>query len=139
MPFTTAYLSEFYKIEVDLEGNLVRSEWLRHVTDEELITGATKLYEALRDSKVERSIANGQLLETLNTRAKDWMSYEFYELLSQTNLKKLARVLPTRVYHQLALESVVTRAEALGKTRFLVKNFSDKDKALTWLLAEDNS
>ncbi|MBC5772504.1 hypothetical protein H8S95_00365 [Pontibacter sp. KCTC 32443] len=134
MPFKTVYSSDFYKIEVDLEGNLLLSEWLRHVTEDELITGGTKLYETLRDTQVERAIANGQILETLTQKAKDWMSYEFYELLSQTNLKKLARVLPKSVFHQLALESVITRAEALGKTRFEVKSFSDPDQALAWII-----
>lgn len=135
MPFNTVYSSDFYKIEVDLKGNLMHSEWLRHVTDDELITGGTKLYEALREYKVERAIANGKVLGALGPKAKDWMAIEFYELLSQTNLKKLARVLPDSVFHKLSLESVISRAEAQGKTRFEVKSFSDNDVAMKWLLA----
>ncbi|NDK56689.1 hypothetical protein [Pontibacter fetidus] len=135
MPFTTYYTSAFYKIEIDLKGNLLRSEWLRHVTEDELIFGATKLYEALRDTKVERAIANGKVLGALGPKPKDWMAAEFYELLSQTNLKKLARVLPDSVFHKLALESVISRAEAQGKTRFDVKSFTDNEEALRWLLA----
>lgn len=134
MPFNTYYKSDFYIIEVDLEGNLLRSEWLRPVTDTELISGGTKLYEALRDTKVERAIATAKSMGALGAKAKDWMSMEFYEMLSQTNLKKLARVLPDSVFHKLALESVISRAEALGKTRFDVKSFNDNDEALTWLL-----
>ncbi|NEM97075.1 hypothetical protein [Pontibacter burrus] len=135
MPFITYYASDFYRIEVDLKGNLMHSEWLRHVTDDELITGGTKLYEALRDYKVERAIANGKILGALGPKAKDWMANEFYELLSQTNLKKLARVLPDSVFHKLSLESVISRAEAQGKTRFEVKSFSDLEVAMKWLLA----
>lgn len=135
MPFITYYASDFYRIEVDLKGNLVHSEWLRHVTDDELITGGTKLYQALRDNKVERAIANGKILGALGPKAKDWMANEFYEMLSQTNLKKLARVLPDSVFHKLSLESVISRAEAQGKTRFEVKSFSNSDEALKWLLA----
>lgn len=135
MPFITVYSTEFYKIDVDLKGNLMRSEWLRHVSDDELISGATKLYEALREHKVERAIANGKVLGALGPKAKDWMANEFYELLSQTNLKKLARVLPDSVFHKLSLESVISRAEAQGKTRFEVKSFSESEVALKWLLA----
>jgi hypothetical protein len=135
MPFNTVYESDFYKIEVNPEGNLLYSEWLRHVTEEELIAGGTKLYEALRDSKIENALANGQILGSLNAGAKDWMASEFYELLSQTNLKKLARILPVNVFHQLALESVITRAEGLGMIRFQVKNFNNKQDAINWLSA----
>lgn len=134
MPFITVYSSDYYKIEVDLKGNLLRSAWLRHVTDDELIFGGTKLYDALREHKTERAIANGKVLGALGPKAKDWMANEFYELLSQTNLKKLARVLPDSVFHKLSLESVISRAEAQGKTRFEVKSFTDDDEALKWLL-----
>lgn len=134
MPFNTAYETDFYKIEVNLEGNLLYSEWLRHVSEDELITGGTKLYEVLRDTKIERALANGQAIGALTPNAKEWMSIEFYELLSQTNLKRLARIMPVSVFHQLALESVITRAEALGKTRFQVKNFSDKEEGMKWLI-----
>jgi hypothetical protein len=134
MPFNTVYESDFYKIEVNPEGKVLYSEWLRHVTEDELITGATKLYEVLRDTRIERALANGQALGSVTPKAKEWMSVKFYELLSQTNLKKLARILPVNVFHQLALESVITRAEGLGKTRFQVKNFSDKEEGMKWLL-----
>ncbi|MBJ6116760.1 hypothetical protein JAO76_01065 [Pontibacter sp. BT310] len=134
MPFNTVYESDFYKIEVNPEGKVLYSEWLRHVTEEELITGATKLYEVLRDTRIERALANGQMIGSITPKAKEWMSVKFYELLSQTNLKKLARILPVNVFHQLALESVITRAEGLGKTRFQVKNFSDKEEGMKWLL-----
>ncbi|MEJ8756010.1 hypothetical protein WG947_03315 [Pontibacter sp. H259] len=135
MPFTTVYHSDFYKIEVDLKGNLLRACWLRHVTDDEIITGTTELYKALRDSKVERAVANGQELGAISLKAKDWLANEFYELLSQTNVKMFARVLPSNVFHQIALESVTTRAEALGKARFAFRNFRDQDEAEKWLLS----
>ena len=100
-----------------------------------MIAGCIKLYEVLRDTKIERALANAQALGSLTPKTKEWMSVEFYELLSQTNLKKIARIMPASVFHQLGLESVVTRAEALGKTRYLVKNFSNKDEGYKWLLA----
>ncbi|HEY4649874.1 MAG TPA: hypothetical protein VIG72_00600 [Pontibacter sp.] len=135
MPFDVYYESDFYRIEADVKGNLIRSQWLRHVTENELIAGATKLYEALRDTRIERAVANGQALGAISPGAKDWMASKFYELLSGTNLKKLARIMPASVFHQLALESVVTRAEAMGKTNYQVKNFPSQQAALDWLMA----
>jgi hypothetical protein len=133
MPFKTLYESDFYRIEADLESGLVRSEWLRLVDEKEVKTGGTKLYEVLRDTKVELAIANAKAMGTLTGEAKEWLSVTFYELLSQTNLKKLARVLPSTVYHRIALESVITRAEALGATRFAVKNFQSTEEAFRWI------
>lgn len=133
MSFEIKYSSDFYLIEVDQRAGLLRSIWLRPITEEEMVIGGTKLYEVLRDTGVEKAIANAKDISSLTQQTKDWMAYHFYEMLSQTNLKKLARVLPENKFHQIGLESVITRAEALGRLRFQVKNFSDPDRALRWL------
>ena len=135
MPFNVFYESDFYRIEVDLEKNLVQAKWLRHVTEQELIEGGTKLYETLRDTKVERAVANAKNIGALPSSAKEWLSVTFYDLLSQTHLKKIARIMPESVFHQVALESVVTRAEALGVTKFEVKNFSNDEDGVSWVLS----
>ncbi|MCC9135118.1 hypothetical protein [Pontibacter silvestris] len=134
MPFEIKYESDFYRIEVDAANTLLRATWLRNVNDREMITGGTKLFEVCCDTKVERAIAYMQALGALNPEAKEWMSTKFYKLLSLTPLKKLARILPSSLFHRLSLESVVTRAEALGVTKFTVKNFVDQDQALEWLV-----
>jgi hypothetical protein len=131
---TTKYTSDYYSIEVDEARKLLKAVWLRPVTTEEVIYGGTKLYEALLDTGVERVIADARVMTSLSSESKDWLAGRFYELLSQTRLKKLARVLPSAVFPKLALESVVTRAEAQGVTKFDVKNFSSPAGALSWLL-----
>lgn len=133
MPLETKYESGFYKIEVDFETGLLLARWLRPVSGNEMETGGTKLYEVLRDTKIEKAVANAQLLGSLSAEAKEWMSTRFYELLSMTQLNMLARVLPENLFHRVALESVVTRAEALGVTKFRVKNFATQEEALQWL------
>ena len=133
MAFKTVYESAFYRIEVDLDANMLRSMWLRPADDVELKTGGTRLYEALRDTGVERAVANAEHMGALNATSKEWMSTVFFALLSQTRLKKLARVLPDTLFHRIALESVLTRAEALGMTSFMVKNFLTQEEALSWL------
>ncbi|MEJ8801642.1 hypothetical protein [Pontibacter sp. H249] len=126
------YTSDFYTIEVDIEGNLLQSRWHRPVSDQEIKAGGLKLYEALRETNIEHAVANAQHLGAIPSTAKDWLSSTFYELLSQTALKKLARILPESVFHQIALESVVTRAEALGVTKFEVKSFGNEQDAFAW-------
>lgn len=133
MPLETMYDSGFYKIEVDVEAGLLMARWLRPVSGNELETGGIKLYEVLRDTGIEKAVANAESLGALSTEAKEWMSSRFYELLSKTKLKMLARVLPENLFHRVALESVVTRAEALGVTKFKVKNFATQEEALHWL------
>lgn len=137
MPFKIFYESDFYIIEVDNEENLIQSKWLRQVTEQELIEGGTKLYEALRATKVERVIADAKDIGSLSSSAKEWLSAIFYDLLSQTSLKRIARILPESVFQQVALESVVTRAEAMGITKFEVKSFSNASVALAWITMQD--
>ncbi|RDV17235.1 hypothetical protein DXT99_01655 [Pontibacter diazotrophicus] len=133
MPFDIKYATDFYMIEVDLDADLLQAKWLRPVSVKEMEAGGTKLYEVLRDTQVARVLANAQDLGVLPAEAKEWMSSRFYELLSLTQLKKMARVLPENLFHRVALESVVTRADALGVTKFDVRNFSSPKEALRWL------
>lgn len=133
MPFKMMYESDFYRIEADMDGNMLRAKWLRPIDEQEMKTGGVKLYEVLRDTGVERAMANAQAFGTLSPGAKEWMSTAFYELLSQTKLKRLARVMPDNLFYRIALESVATRADALGVTHFEVKNFPNEQEALAWL------
>ncbi|KAA5541710.1 hypothetical protein [Adhaeribacter rhizoryzae] len=136
MALKTYYESDFYRIQVDTAQQLLMARWLRPVSAKEVKQGGTKLYEVLRDTQVKYAVGNAQTFTALSTDAKEWMSTTFYQMLSQTKLKKLARVLPASVFHRLALESVVTRAEALGVTKFEVKNFATEPEALAWLVKE---
>ena len=134
MPFEVRYASDFYRIEVDTPANLLRATWLRTANKSEIVRGGTMLYQVLRDTGIERAVANAQALTTLSSESKDWMSTSFYQLLSATKLKKMARILPNSVFSKIALQSVVTRADALGITKFQVRNFTVTQDAMTWLL-----
>ncbi|WP_161887893.1 hypothetical protein [Pontibacter russatus] len=135
MPAKNLYASDFYSIEIDTEQNILRSRWLRSVNCEEMVTGGTKLYESLLDTGAELVVANAQLLCNLDTETKEWMSSGFYELLSLTRLRRIARVLPANVFSKIALESVATRAEASGAAKFSFRNFVDQQEAEKWLLS----
>jgi len=135
MPAKELYASDFYIIEIDTEQNILRSRWLRSVDFKEMKTGGTKLYEALRNTGAELVVANAQLLRNLDTETKEWMSCGFYELLSLTRLRRIARVLPANVFSKIALESVATRAEASGAAKFSFRNFVDQQEAEKWLLS----
>lgn len=98
-----------------------------------MITGGTKLYEALRDTGITKAVANAQNLGLLDAPTKEWMSTLFYALLSETSLEKLARVLPSNLFSKITLEAVATRAEAQNTTSFSYKNFTKEQQALEWL------
>lgn len=129
------YASDFYVIEIDTEKNVLKSKWLRSANFEEVKTGGTMLYEALLETELNLVVANAQLLRTLNAETKEWLSTSFYKLLSQTKLKRIARVLPHNVFSKLALESVATRAEAAGLTKFDFRNFGQQQEAEKWLVS----
>jgi len=127
------YKSDFYELEADMEDGIIRANWLRSVVKSEMVAGGTKLHDVLLETGLTKVITNAQNLKSLDADTKEWMSAELYRLLSQTGLEKIARVLPTNLFYQIALESVVTRAEALGVVKFQYKNFSDNQVALEWL------
>jgi hypothetical protein len=127
------YKSDFYEITADSVSEIIRTNWLRPVTKEEMIEGGTKLHDLLLETQFKKVLANGQKLKWLDVETKEWMSTKFYELLSETPLEKIARVLPSNLFFQLALESVATRADALGIVKFQFKNFQHDAPALRWL------
>lgn len=127
------YKSDFYELEADEGEGIIRAKWMRPVSSIEMITGDTKLHDVLQETKYRKVIANAQALTKLDFETKEWMSTRFYELLSHTELQKIARVLPTNVFYHVALESVATRAEALGVVKFQYRNFTNDNEALRWL------
>jgi len=135
MPSKILYASDFYKIEIDTFQNVVKTKWLRPVKLEEMKTGSTRLFESLQQTNAERLVANAELLSSLDSETKEWMATSLYELISRTNVKKIARVLPQNVFTKLALESVATRAEASGKANFVIGNFSAQQEAEKWVSA----
>ncbi|MCJ8165040.1 hypothetical protein MKJ04_09310 [Pontibacter sp. E15-1] len=130
------YASDFYVIRLDEAHEIIKARWLRPVSFEEMKTGGTQLYVALMHTQAARVVANAQLLGSPDAVTKEWMSAEFYKLLFQTSLKMIARVLPDNVFSKIALESVATRAEALGITSFRVRNFLEQEAAEAWLASE---
>ncbi|GGK85364.1 hypothetical protein ACD591_20080 [Rufibacter glacialis] len=72
MAFYLFYESDFYRIEVDEEKDLLRAEWLRPVDEKEMITGGTMLFNTLRDSGVQNAVANAKAIGALSAEAKEW-------------------------------------------------------------------
>lgn len=126
--------NSFYKIEADHGVGLIRALWYQPISDKELVAGALKLREFMMESQLEYLLSNSQGLAALSADTKNWLADVYYETLTQTNLKKLARVTPTNLFHQIALESVVTRAAAIKNLSFEFRNFSSEGEALNWLL-----
>ncbi|RAU84333.1 hypothetical protein [Pontibacter arcticus] len=125
--------TEFLKIEADHVARLVRTEWLRGASTEELIEGTQLLKNILAGNKYEKVLGNAQLLTSLSAESKEWLSTHFYAALSDTNLQQLARVMPENLFNKLALESVITRAESIGRISYSIKNFAKEVDALAWL------
>ncbi|TPE46088.1 hypothetical protein [Pontibacter mangrovi] len=124
---------DYYKIEVDEQKKLIKSVWLRPVHGHEIIAGATRLYEVLRDTKFERAIADARLITSVSADIKGWLSYDFFELLSSTQLKKLARVIPAQELVRQELVQVAANAQQRGVVRFQVNSFLNPGEALSWL------
>ncbi|WP_239022839.1 hypothetical protein [Pontibacter mangrovi] len=135
MKFNTVLENDFVKVEVDPDKALVRNEWLRTVSHEEVVNTAAKLNDIIKSSRAEVLLLNAQKCCKLNPETKEWLVSSYYKSLSDTAVKRVARVLPDNVFNKLSFEAVLTRAEALGSVNFEVKNFSSDRDALLWLLS----
>ncbi|WP_347158970.1 hypothetical protein [Pontibacter chitinilyticus] len=136
MLFKTMYESDFNRIRIDTNSNLLYAEWLRPVNEEEIKIGSLQLTEVLLATRIQRALVNLEVFGALTAEVKEWIVTTLYEALLQTSLQKLARVLPDNVFYRLALESIVTRAEALHAINFPIQNFCNQQEALKWLTKE---
>ncbi|ARS36946.1 hypothetical protein CA264_16770 [Pontibacter actiniarum] len=107
--------------------------WKQKITDEELRQGALKLHLFLLESKLENLLSNSQGLASLSPATKNWLADQYYETLMLTSIRRLARVMPSNLFHQIALESVIARAAAKKNLSFAVRSFSKEEEALRWL------
>lgn len=127
------HADSFYRIEADHSCNLARVEWFTGITDEALRHGAVRLHELMLEHRLELLLSNSQALASLSPNTKNWLADNYYTILSQTSIKRLARVTPSNLFHQIALESVVTRAAATHNLSYQIRNFTSEPEAIRWL------
>lgn len=134
LTFEEIYRTGFFLIELDSSNSLIRTTWLSEVSHDELVDAALSLRDKLVEHKIEKLLANAQNLNALTSQSKEWLSTNYYNLLSSTGIKKMARILPTNLFRQLPLEAVITRADAISQLKYEARNFSSEAEGLQWLL-----
>ena len=130
----TVFLSDDFKIEADDALSYVRTEWLRPLTDEQFKTETMRAYDVIAARGAELVLVNAQQVSVLGPETKDWLSNTYYNLFSQTPLRRMARVMPDNLFKKLALASVVARADATGLLNYEIEDFTSEEEALRWLL-----
>ncbi|MFD2246831.1 hypothetical protein [Pontibacter ruber] len=129
----TLFSNDITRIAVDRDHNLVVNVWQKHVSHEEMVQTAVKLNQILKETKADKLLLSALNLGTISANTKEWLTNTYYKSLSEMGLQKLARVLPANLFNKLSLESVMTRAEALGTIRFETRNFASNESAMIWL------
>lgn len=134
LPLITIYESDDLKIEAAEGLSLVRAAWIQPVPDNKFIAEAMRAFDIIAGRKAEKLLVNSQQTSILGSETKDWLSNTYYKLFSNTDLKKMARVMPDNLFKKLALTSVVARANAIGNISYTIQDFSSEEEALNWLL-----
>jgi Lon protease-like protein len=132
----TVYLSDHLKIEADDALAYIRAEWLGDVDDEQFVAEAMRAHAVLIARKPEKALVNAQQAPNISSKTKDWLANIYYDLYSQTPVKKMARVLPENIFRRLALTSVLTRVNATTELTYEIRDFSSEEEAVRWLLEE---
>jgi len=129
----TLFVNGISSITIDRDNKLMANTWLRPVTHQEILQTSERLYHFLQETKSDKLLLNALQVGTLPPETKEWLSTTFYKSLSELELQKLARVLPSNLFNRLSFEAVLTRAEALGGVQFEVRNFANDETAMKWL------
>lgn len=133
---STVFLSDDFKIEADDALSFIRTEWLRPLTDEQFKAETMRAYDVIVARRAQLVLVNAQQVSILGPETKDWLSHTYYSLLSDTALRKMARVMPDNLFKKLALASVVARADATGSLNYDIRDFASEEEAMRWLLGE---
>ncbi|MEJ8758364.1 hypothetical protein WG947_15225 [Pontibacter sp. H259] len=136
LPLITIYKSDGLMIEAADSLELVRTEWLRPLPDDLFMEEAMQAYKLISSRKTSKLLINSKQVSVLGPETKDWLSNTYYSLFSQTELIKMARVMPDNLFKKLALASVVARADAAGDISYQIQDFASEDDAVRWLLED---
>lgn len=128
------YDSDNFRIAADDTLAFVRTEWLRPLTDKEFKAEAMRAYKVIAERNAVIVLVNAQQVSILGPETKDWLSNTYYSLFSDTEVQKMARVMPDNLFKKLALTSVLTRVNATGNLSYLIQDFASEDEAVRWLL-----
>ena len=132
----TIYLSDHFKIEADDALAYVRTEWLHPVDDEQFVIESMRSHAVVTSRKAEKMLMNAEQVSVISPKTKDWLADIYYNLFSHTSLKKMARVMPENLFKKLAMESVVTRADAADDISYEIQDFASEEEAVSWLQEE---
>ncbi|WP_338793952.1 hypothetical protein [Bernardetia sp. MNP-M8] len=129
------YQSNYLQIDAFDEQKLLELTWLpatANMTSEEYKNEHVELLKFMLDKKVERILGNiKELGFVANPKVQEWMNVNIFVPAMEAGFSKLAVVMSTEFFAQLAIEQVME--EEVGQ-QIMTKYFDDIEEAREWIV-----
>jgi len=130
------YSDSLLHLELDPKTDILKVKWPHLVDEPMLIVRPTfsKIFDTIKYFNVAKLLVDTRNTNT-NIPAEDFkkLSREFVEVLADSNLKKLARIIYAQPQRELRAKIFIEAlTDRLGST-FKSREFDDEKSALAWL------
>lgn len=128
---TKSYLS----YSVAPESHLMRSHWLTGNDSNGYREGMLQLCEQVSRQKIVRLLYHVSSYYSPDASDQKWLLEEFFPLLAQTRLRRIAVVVTWDVFLQTVAEELCRKSIDVFEGSIRMKTFHDAQSAEAWLLA----
>ena len=129
------YQSDYLQIDAFDEQKLLELTWLpatANMTSEEYKNEHVELLKFMLDKKVERILGNiKELGFVANPKVQEWMNINIFVPAMEVGFSKLAVVMSTEFFAQLAIEQVMEEEVA---QQIMTKYFDDVEEPREWIV-----
>ncbi|WP_338814889.1 hypothetical protein V9L05_06780 [Bernardetia sp. Wsw4-3y2] len=129
------YQSNYLQIDAFDEQKLLELTWLpatANMTSEEYKNEHVELLKFILEQKIEKVLGNTkELYFVVNPKVQEWMNENIFVPAMEVGFSKLAVVMSTEFFAQLAIEQVME--EEVGQ-QIMTKYFDDIEEAREWIV-----
>lgn len=118
----------FVKIYSDEENQLICNEWIGFLKKEQVIPGALKVLELIRQTNAPYMLNDGSKNTGPWADSNEWIATEWMPQAVSSGMKYFAQVLSPNIFSQLSAQQM--EANAAG---FQMKMFESAETARKWL------
>jgi hypothetical protein len=128
---TVYFESEYVTLYADPVRRMGRAVWNGFMSGEVFRSNVNTSLRLIEDKNPVIWLADNRKMKAIRQKDQEWFEKEVLPRLGASSLRKMATLISTDIFNQMAIENIFTRGDKL--IRFDHQFFKDEQEALEWL------
>ena len=129
--YAVYYQKPHLTIYFDEARSLGKSEWNGFVSGEDYRESSLACLKLMNEKQVRFWVADDRNMKAIRLKDQEWSNVVLIPKMLQTSLEKMALIVSTDMFNQLAVDSMIQKAS--DKLSFEIKYFADLASGEEWI------